>query len=512
MTTYIFAIGGTGARVLRSLTMLLASGCSGTNTTDEVVPIIIDYDGKNDDTARTQNLLQNYQDLNRAIFKNGDEYVEHFFSTPLTKIKEKTNADALQLGDAGFDPRSKFEIYIKPADNVISFAEFLKLHTMGVKNGTLPTRHLLEALYDNSDAGSKHEELNLKLDKGFKGCPNIGCVVTRRLLGSRELQNFMNVFNPQQDRILLIGSVFGGTGASGIPMLLDFFRKDPNLVNVPIGVLAVMPYFKVAEVKDAAISSSTFNAKTKAAVSAYSLPNSVYSQATAIYYIGDDGMQKPFDNHEGAAKQKNDALLPELVAAMFAVDFMTKSANDLVNGVQATPFEFALTAESADATAIRFSHFYGSTQDDFIKPLSRLMLFASFCKKYLCAGRSNNNDTWLTGAGLDKDKSFKTLLENFADKLFEWVNELEKEHRTLKLYNTQETYTKLFDYMNLEKEEFFGMRTKRAFEETDIRKELSADFDATWQAGELTDRPATMYIKNSKVAFERIYNKAENFK
>ena len=324
----------------------------------------------------------------------------------------------------------------------------------------------------------------------------------------------MNVFNPQQDRILLIGSVFGGTGASGIPMLLDFFRKDPNLQNVPIGVLAVMPYFKVAEEKDAAISSSTFNAKTKAAVSAYSLPNSVYEQATAIYYIGDDGMQKPFDNHEGAAKQKNDALLPELVAAMFAVDFMTKSANDLVNGVQATPFEFALTEESADATAIGFSHFYGSTQDDFIKPLSRLMLFASFCKKYLCAGKSNKNDTWLTGAGLDKkkNKSFKTLLENFADKLFEWVNELEKEHRTLKLYNTQETYTKLFDYMNLEKETFLGMITTRAFEEKDIREELSADFDSTSQAGKLTDRPATMYIKNSKVAFERIYNRAENFK
>ena len=30
MSTYIFAIGGSGARVLRSLTMLLASGFKGT--------------------------------------------------------------------------------------------------------------------------------------------------------------------------------------------------------------------------------------------------------------------------------------------------------------------------------------------------------------------------------------------------------------------------------------------------------------------------------------------------
>jgi len=39
---YIFGIGGTGARVLKSLTMLLASGveCG----VDTIVPIIIDRD------------------------------------------------------------------------------------------------------------------------------------------------------------------------------------------------------------------------------------------------------------------------------------------------------------------------------------------------------------------------------------------------------------------------------------------------------------------------------------
>ena len=39
---YVFAIGGTGSRVLRSLTMLLASGCK--TESSEIVPIIIDPD------------------------------------------------------------------------------------------------------------------------------------------------------------------------------------------------------------------------------------------------------------------------------------------------------------------------------------------------------------------------------------------------------------------------------------------------------------------------------------
>ena len=42
MKTYIFCIGGTGARVMKSLAMLLATGVE--IHTDEIVPIFIDPD------------------------------------------------------------------------------------------------------------------------------------------------------------------------------------------------------------------------------------------------------------------------------------------------------------------------------------------------------------------------------------------------------------------------------------------------------------------------------------
>lgn len=48
---FVFCIGGTGSRVMRSLTMLLASGVEfGAN---EIVPIIIDPDTANADLTRT---------------------------------------------------------------------------------------------------------------------------------------------------------------------------------------------------------------------------------------------------------------------------------------------------------------------------------------------------------------------------------------------------------------------------------------------------------------------------
>ena len=47
---FLFGIGGTGARVLRSLTMMLATGVK--LGVDEIIPIIIDPDAANADLTR----------------------------------------------------------------------------------------------------------------------------------------------------------------------------------------------------------------------------------------------------------------------------------------------------------------------------------------------------------------------------------------------------------------------------------------------------------------------------
>ncbi|MEM2139132.1 MAG: hypothetical protein QXM96_03185, partial [Candidatus Woesearchaeota archaeon] len=62
---YIFAIGGTGARVLRSFSILLASGLK--INADKIIPIIIDTDSQNEDTNRTIKLLNIYRDIRNKI-------------------------------------------------------------------------------------------------------------------------------------------------------------------------------------------------------------------------------------------------------------------------------------------------------------------------------------------------------------------------------------------------------------------------------------------------------------
>src|SRR5690606_12644219 len=79
---YIFAIGGTGSRVLKSLTMLLASGVKPNSEREfEIVPIIIDPHKSNEDLKRTERLLGNYQTISsEAGLGNG------FFSTKITTL------------------------------------------------------------------------------------------------------------------------------------------------------------------------------------------------------------------------------------------------------------------------------------------------------------------------------------------------------------------------------------------------------------------------------------------
>ena len=74
---YIFGIGGTGARVLRSLTMMLASGVQ--LGQDEIVPIFIDPDESNADLSRTVDLMNLYsrirQDLTFASSNNNKYFI-----------------------------------------------------------------------------------------------------------------------------------------------------------------------------------------------------------------------------------------------------------------------------------------------------------------------------------------------------------------------------------------------------------------------------------------------------
>ena len=87
---YVFAIGGTGSRVLRSLTMMLAAGVK--TSQSDVVPIVIDPDSANADLTRTVALMNKYATL-RQYLTFPEKGQGTFFKAKIDQILPNYNPD-----------------------------------------------------------------------------------------------------------------------------------------------------------------------------------------------------------------------------------------------------------------------------------------------------------------------------------------------------------------------------------------------------------------------------------
>ena len=239
MKLFIFAIGGTGSRVLKSMIMLCAAGvrpvdANGKPLQDvELVPIIIDPHKSNADLKRTERLLSAYGTIREKLYgKNAN--ANGFFATKISSLKEVVSSTQVPLDDSFIFNLAAVENY--------KFRDFISYNTMNEPNQALTS--LLFADY----------QLENKMSIGFVGSPNIGSVALNSIKDSNEFKAFANVF-ADGDRIFFISSIFRGTGAAGFPIIVKNIRQAKNidaknkafLQRAPIGGLTVLPYFSLME-------------------------------------------------------------------------------------------------------------------------------------------------------------------------------------------------------------------------------------------------------------------------
>jgi len=460
MKLFVFAIGGTGSRVLKSMIMLCAAGvrpvdANGKPLQDvEIVPIIIDPHKSNADLKRTERLLSAYSTLREKLYgKNAN--ANGFFATKISSLKEVVSSSQVPLDDSFIFNLAAVENY--------KFRDFISYNTMNEPNQALTS--LLFADY----------QLENKMSIGFVGSPNIGSVALNGVKDSNEFKAFANVF-ADGDRIFFISSIFGGTGAAGFPIIVKNIRQARNidaknkafLQRAPIGGLTVLPYFSLMESedkKDKRIDNADFVVKTQSALEYYNntLTGNGRNAVNAIFYLGDHGHNAPYAYDPGDKRDQHDpAHLIELVGAMAPFKFLSLSDSELSDPVTGEPlatkaFEYGL---EKDTDFVDFSSFGQETRQLVYRPLVKLHLLYIFLRTDLngMIGQGFTEDAPKITREFTGTQFYRVLTQQFFDSYIEWLTELLHNRRHVTLFNEGEMEMAKAIHKVVTKKSLFGYK------------------------------------------------------
>jgi hypothetical protein len=238
---------------------------------------------------------------------------------------------------------------------------------------------LMEILYDK-------KRIEEPLDKGFLGNPNMGAPVFADTIDfSKEpwKQLDEDIGKGQGEggaRIVLCGSVFGGTGAAGIPNVAKILRQrvkaahaNPSKAKIILNL--AMPYFSIRQVSGAAVQASgkNFLPNAKAALQYYS-DQEYFDFCDAIYLLGEQHMAPIEVAYLGDLQQRNCAHPLELFAACNIRHALISDPADLDRKL--------FLVNRGEQNVYRWEDLpAGSAQTDFIR--ARMGAFARFCFAFM---------------------------------------------------------------------------------------------------------------------------------
>lgn len=286
-TIHVICIGGSGLRVLRSFLMLLSSGYDIPGYT--VRPYIVDPHLQSNDLKFATELITKYKKLHSNDNKG-------FVQVPLL-VDNLDNLNVMKV-DSTLNQ---------------SFGDFIGYEKMTHQSDQ---HNMVDMLYNSIN-------INKSMNVGFKGSPNVGSVVFQDFINGKWFQNkFGNLTT--NDKVILIGSLFGGTGASGIPAIAKALKEKSK--NLEVAAIALTPYFKLSKpdsgATDKEIDSDIFNVKSLAALNYYNESNLGIDN----FYVVGDSLSKNYAYDE--VNQGNEAHFIEMVAATAVKHFATTSKSE----------------------------------------------------------------------------------------------------------------------------------------------------------------------------------------
>lgn len=307
---YVIGVGGTGTKCVEAFVHLCAMGAVQSAETVEIRIVDIDEDGGN--YHRLLEVINNY-DAARGIvqkIKNekGSEGSKKWFGPNLStgiQFTWSTREDTKQSNYC--------------LDDLITASQ-----------GDEKQIHLMHALFSK-----KEREMELK--QGARGIPRIGSLLCAKGLDLYNMDSFWRelfggaaMAGADEKRVIVFGSLFGGTGASCTPTIVKRLKNwaDDKHINLKVGMGLMLPYFcfdsdgKI-EASRLRAESDMFIMNSKAALQYYK-ETDVLDKAYNLYCFGDkiDDKVRKVDFALGQRPQKNDAMPVEILAGEAIADFL----------------------------------------------------------------------------------------------------------------------------------------------------------------------------------------------
>lgn len=409
---FVIGFGGTGARCVETLAYVAASR----SIKVPMHVLIVDPDESNGNVSEAVKQLRRYQTICANVEAVG-EHERAFFSTPL-------NAG---LGEASF-------LWTNPQPN----QEFQTLIQYSEQPET--EKALLNLLYDESD-------MSLTFEKGYIGRAHIGSLDLLRNLESQirnaasendnvdrskggALQAFFKALRaatqqPGGANLIVIGSIFGGTGASGlpaIPPLISTILLEGLDKQLRLGCVQLAPYFTFPQGHEEDPDSALHPLATQAALYHYALTDTGYDR---IYLIGAPTReQSNSENVPGGGAQKNQAHYVELAAALAVANFF-----------DSPPTETGVEVVACGSEAVTWDNLPARGITDVRKNLTTFATFCALHANFLAtdlAERRHQGSKWLqdlessVGKTLGGQEPQIVALTEFSTRFIVWAMDVSR--------------------------------------------------------------------------------------
>ncbi len=436
MKNFCYCVGGTGARVSEAAAHLCAMNLIGEK---DITFIIVDKDANCGGTKQARGVIESVAALAQVNSVVGLKRSGILFDNEANQEFCKSNIHV-----ENWD-------FTEALDEIVSADGTSSLKVALGVTGTsseITDGYLFDAFYSK-------DEQDRDTAQGFYGHPSIGALIFKYMIengkwSNPNVQSADDIAFPVKDylrqnpgaeaKVFIVGSIFGGTGASIFSNLAAHIRnsivaKDKNRVYISGALL--LPYFTFSTSQGKLVDPTDFYEKSKVAMTQYANDPNLMKKNDAssgtfdtLYVCGQDPLHTTSSVYcHGGTKQNNHFDLVDLVAAKAMTEFFNgdKSAvtggkiyeyrfNSTQNGVlNCVTMSNTVGLQREMVKMIAFSNFiitrvYGQLKLRGDDPYNNAMVRMLYGKS-VCKGLGHKPTT-------EYNEDIKPAMDNVADLIF----------------------------------------------------------------------------------------------